>query len=142
FGVSGTVTNACGNCSSLSGTIRSRAFPSPSFILGTSVVLEIETPNGTVVFRGTVDESGSKIVGRHQFVGGIHDGKSGSACFGRLGQAPGACFSRSVVLSSPRSTFSKSVDGSKSTKITSRGCLYGGIPLTRTAAVPTRPRTA
>jgi hypothetical protein len=92
FGISGTVTNACGNCSSLSGTIRSRAFPSPSFILGTSVVLEIETPNGTVVFRGTVDESGSKIVGRHQFVGGIHDGKSGSACFGRLGQVPGPCF--------------------------------------------------
>jgi len=91
FGVSGTVTNACSGCSTLSGTISSGTFPSPSFVLGTSVVLEIETPNGTVVFRGTVKESGSKIVGRHQFVGGTHDGKSGSACFARLSQTGGTC---------------------------------------------------
>jgi hypothetical protein len=92
FGVSGTVSNACSGCSPLSGTISSGTFPSPSFVLGTSVVLEIETPNGTVAFRGTVKESGSKIVGRHQFVGGTHDGKSGSACFGRLDQVHGPCF--------------------------------------------------
>jgi hypothetical protein len=92
FGVSGTVVNACGNCSPLAGTIRSGTFPSPSFILGTSVVLAIETPNGTVVFRGTVNESGSTIVGRHEFVGGTHDGKSGTACLGRLGQVSGSCF--------------------------------------------------
>jgi hypothetical protein len=91
FGVSGTIVNACSNCSFLAGTIRAGTFPSPSFVLGTSVVLEIETPNGTVIFHGTVDESGSRIVGGHQFVGGIHDGKSGSACFARLAQTHGIC---------------------------------------------------
>jgi hypothetical protein len=91
FGISGTVENSCQNCSRLSGTIRPGTFPSPSFILGTSVVLAIETPNGSVVFRGTVNESGSRIVGRHEFVGGTHDGKSGSACLGRQSQVSG-CF--------------------------------------------------
>jgi hypothetical protein len=70
FGITGTVTF---NASCLSaGTITSGTFPSASFILGTSVALDIKTANGTVAFRGTADPTTGNISGDYTV--------SGSAC--------------------------------------------------------------
>lgn len=55
FGLSGNIT--FDDCLG-AGTIRSGRFPSPSFILGQSVDLEIKTSNGTVSFVGTADDDG------------------------------------------------------------------------------------
>lgn len=46
-----------------SGTINPGAFPSGSFILGTSVALEIETDNGTISFHGTANQATGEIAG-------------------------------------------------------------------------------
>ena len=80
FSVSGT-SNPDLSC--LAGTIQPGTFPSPSFIMGASVALEIETNDGIVVFQGTVNEDGSEISGYHHVSGGTCDGYFGGGCFGR-----------------------------------------------------------
>lgn len=71
FGVTGTVLSNT-SCFS-SGTIKSATFPSGSFILGTSVALEIQTDNGTVAFLGTANQSTSEISGDYTVSGGTCD---------------------------------------------------------------------
>ena len=82
FGISGSVDDSS-NFSCFTGTITSGTFPFPSFILGTSVNLEIKTDDGTLVFLGTMSQDGSEIIGTHHIVGGKCDGFSGQGCFGR-----------------------------------------------------------
>ena len=88
FGVNGTAFINAPSC--FSGTITSGTFPSPSYIMGTSVNLEIETADGTITFLGTMDQFGTKILGSHQIVGGICGGFAGPACLGRSLQS--SCF--------------------------------------------------
>ncbi len=71
FGITGTVTFRT-SCFS-SGTITPGTFPSGSFIIGTSVALEIETDNGTVTFLGTLNRDRSEIRGAYAVVGGTCD---------------------------------------------------------------------
>jgi hypothetical protein len=68
FGISGTVSfrTSC----FISGTIKPGTFPSGSFIIGTSVALEIKTANGTVTFLGTLNRDRSEISGAYTVVGG------------------------------------------------------------------------
>ena len=68
FGLTGPFTfdGACFK----SGTITSGTFPSASFIMGTSVALEIKTDNGTIVFLGTADSDGL-IRGSYAVSGGL-----------------------------------------------------------------------
>jgi len=56
YGITGTTT--FGPSCFKSGTIISGDFSSASFIAGASVVLEIETDNGTISFHGTAAQSG------------------------------------------------------------------------------------
>ena len=56
-----------------SGTLQSAAFPSGSYLLGTSVALEIETNNGTLVFLGTMDPASGEIDGTYTVSGGSCD---------------------------------------------------------------------
>ena len=72
FGVDGTVVFE-GPCWS-SGTITSGTFPNGSFLLGTSVVLEIATTNGTISFAGKWDPSNSRITGDYTAKDGTCDG--------------------------------------------------------------------
>jgi hypothetical protein len=71
FGITGTVTFST-SCFS-SGTITSGTFPSRSFIIGTSVALEIETGNGTVAFLGTANPATGQISGNYTVSGGTCD---------------------------------------------------------------------
>jgi hypothetical protein len=61
------------------GTIQSGTFPSGSFILGTSIVLEVETNNGLLTFLGTLDPDASGgVQGDYTVTGGSCD-DSGTA---------------------------------------------------------------
>jgi hypothetical protein len=71
FGITGKVTFST-PCFS-SGTITPGTFPSGSFIIGTSVALEIETRNGTVTFLGTLNRDRSEIRGNYTVGGGTCD---------------------------------------------------------------------
>jgi hypothetical protein len=71
FGITGTVSFST-PCFS-SGTITPGTFPSGSFIIGTSVALEIETGNGTVTFLGTLNRDRSEIRGNYKVGGGTCD---------------------------------------------------------------------
>ena len=71
FGISGTVSFRT-SCFS-SGTITPGTFPSGSFIIGTSVALEIETDNGTVIFLGTLNRERNEISGNYVVAGGTCD---------------------------------------------------------------------
>ncbi len=71
FGITGTVTFST-PCFS-SGTITPGAFPSGSFIIGTSVALEIETGNGTITFLGTLNRDRNEIRGNYTVGGGTCD---------------------------------------------------------------------
>jgi hypothetical protein len=51
--------------------------------MGTSVALEINTNDGTVMFLGTMNQGGTKIRGSHRVVGGTCGGSFGTGCFGR-----------------------------------------------------------
>jgi hypothetical protein len=70
FGVTGngSLTGACFKA----GTIVSGTFPIPSYILGTSLALHIDTGNGTLDFLGTADISGT-VTGNYTVVGGTCD---------------------------------------------------------------------
>jgi hypothetical protein len=76
FGITGTATFG-GSCFSL-GTITPGAFPSGSFIMGTSVALKIETSNGTVDFVGTQNMANGQITGDYTVSGGtcVQSGKA------------------------------------------------------------------
>jgi hypothetical protein len=78
FGISGTFT--FGSSCLRSGTITTGTFPSGSFIIGTSVTLEVETGNGTVVFHGTADPATGEISGDYMVSGGTC-AQSGTALF-------------------------------------------------------------
>ena len=71
FAITGTATfrRSCIN----SGTITPGTFPSASFIMGTSVALEIKTDNGTVAFLGTFNRDKSEIDGAYTVSGGSCD---------------------------------------------------------------------
>ena len=71
FGVTGTV--AFGNSCFSSGTIMSGTFPSGSYIIGTSVVLEIETGNGVVTFTGAASQGTGEVNGDYTVSGGSCD---------------------------------------------------------------------
>jgi hypothetical protein len=69
FGITGTATfdTPCFSA----GAIQPGTFPSGSFILGTSVALEVETGNGTLTFLGTLSQSGSgEMTGKYTVSGG------------------------------------------------------------------------
>ena len=68
FGLEGTVTLST-PCFS-SGTITPGAFPSGSFIMGSSVALEIATGNGTINFLGTLSDDRTQLSGDYTVVGG------------------------------------------------------------------------
>jgi hypothetical protein len=71
FGVSGTATlnTSCFG----SGTITAGTFPSGSFIMGTSVALQIDTSNGRILFAGTWDMNQGVISGKYTISGGTCD---------------------------------------------------------------------
>jgi hypothetical protein len=71
FGITGTVT--FGQTCVHSGTITPGAFPTHSFIIGTFVSLEIETDNGTLVFRGTWSQASGSVSGDYTLSGGTCD---------------------------------------------------------------------
>jgi len=73
FGISGTA-NFGTSCFG-SGKIVAGTFPSGSFMIGTSVVLAIQTDNGTFIFVGTnTDHSGiGEISGEYSVTGGTCD---------------------------------------------------------------------
>jgi hypothetical protein len=81
FGVSGTAEI---NLPCFSGTITAGMFPNPSYIVGRSVVIEIETGEGTLVFHGTADQAGKQIIGHHEVVGGSCNGEFGKALLWRF----------------------------------------------------------
>jgi hypothetical protein len=67
FGLTGTSGDES-RC--FAGTITPGTFPSPSFIMGTSVAFEIKTSGGTVVFDGTMNQGGTEILGTYDVIGG------------------------------------------------------------------------
>jgi hypothetical protein len=83
FGISGTVT--FGNTCLSSGTITSGTFPSGSFMIGTAVVLRIETSNGIVTFTGTGEPTGNEVNGDYTVSGGSCD-QTGAGRLIALGQ--------------------------------------------------------
>lgn len=87
FGVRGRATNNFQGTSCYEGTITSGTFPSPSYLMGTSVAFEVKTADGgTVSFLGTLKQDG-EISGFHRVVGGACNGEFGGACLGRNLQA-------------------------------------------------------
>jgi hypothetical protein len=69
FGLTGTFNfnGACFN----SGVLTPGTFPTPSFVLGTSVELNIPTDNGAIAFVGTAGpDQGGLIVGTYTVTGG------------------------------------------------------------------------
>jgi hypothetical protein len=70
FGISGTAT--FGTSCFGSGDIVAGTFPSGSFMIGTSVVLAIQTNNGTIIFVGTDTDHGGigSISGEYTVTGG------------------------------------------------------------------------
>jgi hypothetical protein len=83
FGITGTVTFGP-SCFS-NGTITSGAFPSGSFIMGTSVTLEIETDNGTLTFHGTAKQATGEISGDYM-VSNSTCNQTGTAVLAASGQ--------------------------------------------------------
>jgi hypothetical protein len=71
FGLTGTFTFSS-PCFS-SGILKSGTFPTGSFIIGTSMVLEIDTDNGTVTFQGTLNPITGEVGGDYKVVGGTCD---------------------------------------------------------------------
>lgn len=71
YGLTGTVTFN-GSCLG-SGTITSGAFPSGSYILGTSLALQIQTGNGTLAFVGALNPDTGEISGSYNVSGGTCD---------------------------------------------------------------------
>ena len=73
FGISGTAT--FGTSCFGSGRIVAGTFPSGSFMIGTSVVLAIQTDNGTFIFAGTDTDHGGigDISGEYTVTGGTCD---------------------------------------------------------------------
>lgn len=70
FPITGTATlTPCFN----SAMLMSDAFPSGSFLIGTSVALEIQTNNGVVSFLGTLDPTEDQISGNYTINGGTCD---------------------------------------------------------------------
>lgn len=61
FSIAGSATDNSFHC--FAGTITPGMFPTPSFIMGTSVAVETKTDGGTVVFEGTMNQDGTEIFG-------------------------------------------------------------------------------
>jgi len=69
FGLTGTF-NFDGACFT-SGKLTPGTYPTPSFVLGTSVALNVPTDNGTIAFVGTAGpDQGGLIVGTYTVTGG------------------------------------------------------------------------
>lgn len=79
YGMSGTVTFT-GSCLS-SGTLTSGSVQSGSFINGTSVGLQIQTDNGTLVFLGVLDQTTGEVNGNYTLSGGSCDQSGTAAVF-------------------------------------------------------------
>ena len=62
----------------------SGTFPSGSFVIGTSVALEIQTGNGVVSFLGTLNLNKSQISGNYTINGGTCD-QTGTGVLNVLG---------------------------------------------------------
>lgn len=67
-----TGTGAFSGACLKSGTLVAGSFPTGSFILGTSLALEIQTDSGILTFTGTADVSGH-VTGSYSLVGGNCD---------------------------------------------------------------------
>jgi hypothetical protein len=78
FGITGSATFVA-SCFS-SGTLKAGAFPSGSFVLGTSVAFEIETDNGTLTFQGTMDQA-TGVIGGSYAISGSTCNDTGTAAF-------------------------------------------------------------
>ena len=76
FGISGSATFSAACFSS--GALQPGTFPSGSFVLGRSVVFEIQTENGTLSFQGTTDQATGHINGYYTILGSTCN-DSGSA---------------------------------------------------------------
>ena len=86
FGVGGSDDSSC-----FAGTITPGMFPTPSFIMGTSVVIEIRASGGSIIFDGTMNQDGTEILGQYDVFGEPCSGvvETGFACF--LRDRQGAC---------------------------------------------------
>lgn len=71
YDITGTATFN-GSCLS-SGVVIPGNFPSGSFIIGTSVGLQIDTGNGTLAFLGVLEQSTGTITGNYHINGGTCD---------------------------------------------------------------------
>jgi hypothetical protein len=82
FGITGsaTVSTPCFN----SATLRAGVFPSGSYILGTSVALEIATNNGMVGFLGRMNPATGEIDGDYA-VSGVTCDQTGTAVLSAIG---------------------------------------------------------
>jgi len=78
FGVAGSDDSSC-----FAGTITPGMSPTPSFIMGTSVAIEIKASGGTIVFDGTMNQDGTGIFGQYDVFGDPCGGvvETGFACF-------------------------------------------------------------
>jgi hypothetical protein len=84
FGVTGNAVFSNTSCFT-SGTLTPGTFPSGSFIMGTSVALEIKTANGIVAFLGTLNPDRSEISGAYMVSGGTCDQTTGTGTLAVLG---------------------------------------------------------
>jgi hypothetical protein len=76
FGISGDATFDMACLSA--GTMKTGTYPSGSFILGTSVGLEFDLSNGTLIFLGTLNQDTNQISGSYMVSGSSCD-QSGTA---------------------------------------------------------------
>jgi hypothetical protein len=84
FSLSGSMGNfQCLSGPVVSGTIVPGTFPSPSHILGKSVLMKVEMDDGgTVNINALASEDGFTIRGFYEYVGGTCDGDANELCFG------------------------------------------------------------
>jgi hypothetical protein len=83
FGVAGSAEVGDFGLACYSGTITAGTFPTASYVMGKSLVLEIRAGDATIVFQGTANETGTEYLGNHRITGGSCDGFAGLACLGR-----------------------------------------------------------
>jgi hypothetical protein len=85
FEITGTIPDfQCFSGPVVSGTIVPGIFPSPSHILGQSVLMRVEMDDGgTVNIEALTSQDGRMIGGWYHYVGGTCDGDASGICFGQ-----------------------------------------------------------